>query len=230
MWIAWRSRQLFRASIGLVFSFVTFVLFAPSSVLERLSTIGDTRESSAAARLVAWGAAMRMIADNPVLGVGLRNFQTRYEDYANLPKGQGAMTYVAHNSYLQIWAESGSIAFAIYVVLLFSTFLACRKVWRLGTRNPELAWASDYARMMEATMVGFMIGAMFLNRGHFDLVYHWLALVTCLVTIAFAASRNLATARAGHTSSGAGVVSVRTAAAMFGNGLRKPQPRWGRAH
>lgn len=231
MWIAWRSGRLVRAGIGLVFAGMSFLLFAPASVLERLSTIGDTKESSAAARLVAWGTAMRMIADNPVLGVGLRNFQVRYEDYANLPKGQGAMTYVAHNSYLQIWAESGSIAFAIYIVLLLSTFIACRKVWNLGVRNPQMAWASDYARMMEATMVGFMIGAMFLNRGHFDLVYHWLALVTCLVTIAFAASRNLATARAGQAPGAGGVVAVRrAAAAVFGNGLRKPQPRWGRAH
>jgi len=43
--------------------------------------------------------------------------------------------------------------------------------------------------MMEATAVGFSVGAFFLNRGHFDLWYHWLALVAALNLCASAALR-----------------------------------------
>ena len=189
LWIAWRSGRLFRAVLVLGVVAVLFPVLAPESVLERLSTIGDTKESSANARLTAWATALRMIADNPLLGVGMRNFQSRFLDYS-LEPGEVGHTYVAHNSYLQIWAESGSLAFLTYLLLLVSVFFTCRRVMRHAKERPDLAWAGIYARMMETTTVGFMVGAFFLNRGHFDLVYHWLSLVTALGFVATAAWRN----------------------------------------
>lgn len=184
VWIAWRSGQLIKASGGLALCGLAFLAFAPRSVIERISTIGDTGESSANARLTSWKVALRMIEANPVFGVGVRNFQSRYKDYAQVAKVDASTTYVAHNSYLQIWAESGSIAFAIYLLLLLSVFTTCSRVFKMGRMRPDMAWAMDYARMMEATTVGFMVGAVFLNRGHFDLLYHWLALVTSLAFVA----------------------------------------------
>ena len=189
LWCAWRSGQLFRAIAGLFVSVVLFFSFAPQSVLDRLATIGDSGESSAAARLTAWQTAFRMIVDNPIWGVGLRNFQSRYLDYSLLPPEVAQQTYVAHNSYLQVWAESGTPAFVAYLVMLASVFVVCGRVFRLGRSRPDLAWAANYARMMEATMIGFLVGAFFLNRGHFDLAYHWLALASCLGVVALAAAR-----------------------------------------
>lgn len=189
LWMAWRSGQLVRAAAGLALAGGAFLLFAPESVLERLASIGDAKESSANARLTAWATAMRMIGDNPLLGVGLRNFQPRYAEYSIVPLPPGGTTYVAHNSYLQIWAESGTIAFVVYLLLLGSVFVACRRVRLLARMRPALGWAGDYARMMEATTIGFLVGAFFLNRGHFDLIYHWIALVTSLSVIAVAEAR-----------------------------------------
>lgn len=192
MWMAWRSGQLFRASLVLGTLGVLFPLLAPAHVLERLGSINDTADSSRNARLVAWKTALNMIQDNPWFGVGMRNFQSRFLDYYDGPRT--GTTYVSHNSYLQIWAESGSIAFLVYLTLLASMFLLCRRVYRIGRSRPDLAWALDYARMMEATTVGFMIGSFFLNRGHFDLVYHWFALATALGTVTIAAQRMLPSA------------------------------------
>ena len=243
LWIAWRSGHLFRAALGLGACAVAFLALAPASVIERLGSIGDATESSANARLTAWATALRMIADNPLLGVGLRNFQFHYAEYSVVPLPAGAPTYVAHNSYLQIWAESGTIAFLVYALLLASVFVACRRVFQLSRGRPDLAWAANYARMMEATMVGFLIGAFFLSRGQFDLVYHWIALVTSLVAITSAAwraapvpalpARAGAGARAGAASARAGEPRVtarfgRRTFASPGTGAfaRRPLPRW----
>ncbi|MBL8751612.1 MAG: putative O-glycosylation ligase, exosortase A system-associated [Planctomycetes bacterium] len=185
LWIAWRSGKLIRALGVLLLLGAIFPLVAPQDVLDRLSTIGNTKESSANARFTAWATALRMIQDNPVLGVGMRNFKTRYPDYADAQSIRANSSYVAHNSYLQIWAESGTIAFVVYLALLLSVFVVCRRVYRIGRSRPDLAWIADYARMMEATTIGFLVGAFFLNRGHFDLVYHWLSLVTALAAVAF---------------------------------------------
>lgn len=189
LWIAWRSGHLARALFALALIAAIFPLVAPDAVLERLASIGDTKESSANARLTSWGVALNMIAANPLLGVGLRNFQSRYREYAEFHIADDGSTHVAHNSYLQIWAESGSIGFVLYLSLLFVSLLTLRRVFRMSRLRPDLAWAGNYARMMEATTIGFLVGAFFLDRGHFDLIYHWFALVTCLSLVAMAAFR-----------------------------------------
>src|SRR5262245_13730387 len=232
LWVAWRSGRLFRAVAGLGVAALAFFTLAPADVLKRLGTIGDTHESSTAARLTSWSTASRMITDNPIWGVGLRNFQYRYLDYALVRPDESTTTYVAHNSYLQIWAENGSLAFGVYFVLLLSVFVACGTVWRVGMAVPGMAWAADYARMMEATTVGFMIGATFLNRGHFDLVYHWLALVTSLVGITWLELRAEAPATAapsGPLPGGEVTVRQRRARPAPAMVAGKAAPRWGRA-
>ncbi|MBL8753648.1 MAG: putative O-glycosylation ligase, exosortase A system-associated [Planctomycetes bacterium] len=233
LWIAWRSGHLVRAFGFLGCLALLFPLVAPPEVLERLASIGDTKESSANARLTAWATALRMIGDNPILGVGLRNFQPRYPDYSVVPLGADSTTYVAHNSYLQIWAESGSLAFVVYLALMASVFVACRKVYAMSRARADLRWAGTYARMMEATMVGFMVGAFFLNRGHFDLIYHWLALVTSLLFVtrkAFAAGP-ATTAAVARAAGASGRITVRTGRPARGRRIPLPtvaamQPRW----
>ena len=37
--------------------------------------------------------------------------------------------------------------------------------------------------MFEAINFGFIIGGTFLNRGHFDLIYHFMSIVGCTVLI-----------------------------------------------
>ncbi len=238
IWIAWRSGNLLRAAGILFLCGLTFLAFAPRSVLERMATIGNTQESSAQARLQSWSVAFRMIEDNPLLGVGVRNFQSRYTDYAQVAKVNAQTTYVAHNSYLQIWAESGTIAFALYLGLIASVFVTCRRVYRMGLVRPDMRWAMDYARMMEATTVGFMVGAVFLNRGHFDLVYHWIALVTSLAAVAAVEWRR-GPARI-QAESGGVTVRLRPQPARrlpssgpragwpVASGRLEPAPRWGR--
>jgi probable O-glycosylation ligase (exosortase A-associated) len=219
LWISWRSGKLFRAALALCVIAVSFLAWAPQSVLSRLGTIG-TEEGSAQARLTAWGVALRMIEDNPVLGVGMRNFQPRYLEYAEVKPDARVTTYVSHNSYLQIWAESGTIAFAVYLCLLASVFVTCRRVYLMGMLRPDMAYARDYARMLEATTIGFAVGAFFLNRGHFDLIYHWFALVSALGLIASAAY--VATPRATGREAGTEGVRVRMRPAWAGGAI------WGR--
>jgi O-antigen ligase len=115
----------------------------------------------------------------------MRNFQQHWKrhDPIDSPTGE-SFAYVAHNSYFQIWAEGGSIAFAVYLILLGSVFFACRRLRIWSRQHLGLEWASHYARLFEATIVGFMVGAFFLNRGHFDLTYHFFSLVTCAMLVA----------------------------------------------
>ena len=46
------------------------------------------------------------------------------------------------------------------------------------------SWIINYATMFEASLVAFLVGAAFLNRGHYDLFYHWVSLIMVFGVIA----------------------------------------------
>jgi probable O-glycosylation ligase (exosortase A-associated) len=225
--LAWRSGKLFQATLVLGVMTIAFFLFAPEHVVDRIASIftKGTADPSAHSRVITWQLALHMIQDNPIWGVGLRNFQAYYFTYG-VPAGlvePGSMTHVAHNSYLQIWAEGGSLAFFTYMALLGSVFWSCRYLRRIAQMRADLSWAFNYSRMLEASIVGFMVGGMFLNRGHFDLVYHFIAIVSCCVLVAEA---EFLGATQGAPRPVRGQLSVRFKSPVSTAAL----PRWERAH
>ncbi len=185
--LIWRSRnRLLGLLAGLLVAGAAFVL-APESYKERLATLADpVAEGSAASRLRAWGIATRMALDNPFLGVGFGKFQQHYVEYAIDPteKELAGKNIVAHSSYLQIWAECGSLALLLYFVLIGASFWTCWTVRRMAERRYYSSWMQNYAALFEASLATFVVGSSFLNRAHFDLFYHWVALIMVFGVIA----------------------------------------------
>lgn len=179
--LIWRSRnRLLGISLG-VLTIGAVVALAPTEYIERIKTIRNYQEEgSAASRIRAWMVAGRMIQDNPITGVGFRRFQMNYLDYEPNPTPDqlsGDGTIVAHNSYLQIWAECGTPAFALYMGLLFLSLFDIWRVRKLARRRYHSSWILSYCTMFEAVLATFMVGSVFLNRAHFDLIYHYVAIV-----------------------------------------------------
>jgi len=146
-----------------------FLAMMPQRTIERFKTIQNYEEdASAQARLHAWRAALAMSRDYPWFGVGYRNFESMYPEYAPLDR-----TRVAHNAYLQLMAESGRPALAVFLLLLAVTILSCRRMQREGRAafGPN-HWFVLYAAALEVSFYGYLASGMFLNRAHFDLLYH----------------------------------------------------------
>ncbi|HKX46619.1 MAG TPA: putative O-glycosylation ligase, exosortase A system-associated, partial [Planctomycetota bacterium] len=179
--LVWRSRHRGIAIVLAIFASIVGVIVMPPEMRERFASIADYQsDGSANARLRSWAVAIRMSADNPILGVGLSSFRQNYLQYQPNPTMQelaGKDIYVAHNSYLQIWAETGTPCLILYLGLLVMSFFTVWKVRRLAQQRFHTSWLINYATMFEATLVSFTIGATFLNRAHFDLFYHWVAIV-----------------------------------------------------
>ncbi len=179
--LIWRSRnRLMGIGIGILLAFAALLL-APQSYKERLITITEYQtEGSAASRIRAWGIASRMALAHPFFGVGLYRFVPNYLRYCKdpTPKELNRETViVAHSSYFQIWAECGSLALLLYLGMIFSAFWTIWRVRREARSRYFSSWIINYATMFEASLVAFITGATFLNRGHFDLLYHWVALI-----------------------------------------------------
>ncbi len=184
--LVWRSKNRFAG-------FATFGAFAllgvlalPSSMFERLDTLRNVEaDGSANGRLKAWRIAGEIIQDYPVFGVGTEQFREHYLDYGDRA-GTRDGTRVVHNAYLQIWSESGTPVFLAYMALLVSSVLAVQRLRRRAERVYERSWIISYCTALEGALLTFMLGSVFLNRAHFDLTYHLVAMTVVLDRIASA--------------------------------------------
>jgi len=186
--LIWRSRN---RMLGLMIGFLlaaAVVVVAPDQLTERLATLRNpAAEGSAAGRLKAWGIATRMAKDNPYFGVGFGKFRQHYMEYnldPNVKELAGDAIIVAHSSYFQIWAELGTPAILCYFLLIFASLWDCWRVRKMARTRYFSSWILSYATMFEASMVCFLVGAAFLNRGFFDLFYTIVALIMVFGKIA----------------------------------------------
>ncbi len=103
-----------------------YTLCVSDLALERLS--GERGISSITYRIgwskMAWG----MIKDNPFLGVGFANFPMEYNRYLYLAPEAPSMAAWTHNSFLQVWAESGLFALLSYLSLYALAIINLYKV------------------------------------------------------------------------------------------------------
>ena len=179
--LVWRSRnRLMGIGIGFLVAMIALVLM-PQEYMDRLKTIRTpTEEGSAASRLRAWGIATRMAVDNPWFGVGFGKFRQHFLEYCEDPtpqEKQGKGIIVAHSSYFQVWAEAGTPSLILYFSLIFGSAWTCWAVRKEARSRYYASWIINYATMFEASLAAFCVGATFLNRAHFDLFYHWVALI-----------------------------------------------------
>jgi probable O-glycosylation ligase (exosortase A-associated) len=180
MVLIWRSNHRLAGFVLAGLLGAAAFLAVPREYVERLETIGSyEQDASAMGRLRAWRVAGNMIEARPLTGVGFDKFQQNYPFYAFDEQGQqlGGGIKVAHNSYLQIWAECGTPAFLLYLGLIALSFWDIRRVRRMASGRYHASWILNYATMFEASLVAFTVGSMFLNRAHFDLFYHLVAIV-----------------------------------------------------
>jgi O-antigen ligase len=212
---------------------VAAAIAAPKSYVERISTISQYEtEGSAKGRLDAWKVAFNMIRARPVLGVGFEKFQANYRRYdpnASQEIEGGPGTRVTHNSYLEIWAECGTPALVLYLLLIALTYLDLWRVRAQARLRFHSSWILSYATMFEASMTAFVVGSMFLNRAHFDLFYHLVAIVVVFGRLAREAMED--TTAYPLRASGRGILALQRQRgfeiAPRGGRIERPEPRSG---
>lgn len=186
--LVWRSRNRVAGLIVAGFLALATTLILPAAVGERLSTIREfEQDPSAMARFRAWQTALEMVRENPLLGVGYARFQQNYMFYSPLAREDPSLVgraHVAHNSYLQIWAECGTPTLLLYLTLILISFVDLSRIRRQAQRRYHASWILSYANMFEASLLVFVVGSMFLNRAQFDLFYHLVALIAAFGVIA----------------------------------------------
>lgn len=157
--------KLVASALLLVVGVVSYFSFlgSPES-RERLSETG-----SGSGRIDIWTVGWRVVEENPVQGVGVGNFIPTVPDYVIRPGAidsselfqpvTGEAKY-AHNSYLQVWAETGAVGLALFLAIISicvaATVNAAREFNRRGNDRME-----GMARGLFAAQAGLLAMAFF---------------------------------------------------------------------
>lgn len=156
------------AGVGLV-----ALIFAPQGVWERISrmsyltsveTLGQS-DSSAEQRYLIWQVARVIIADNPVLGVGIGEYPYVHEQYAKTRTewefARGPRD--THSTYLHVFAETGVVGILLYVMIFISAFVELAKASKKlkDSQNPLDIELRDRCQAYQAAFIGIAMCAVF---------------------------------------------------------------------
>ena len=86
----------------------------------------DTADFSTAERLAHWIAGLHMYFDHPILGVGIGNYPDAYPPY-HISMFLDPLGH-AHNYYINVAAEMGTIGLIVYLFFLFAIFFAGMRI------------------------------------------------------------------------------------------------------
>lgn len=125
-------------------------------------------DSSASQRFDSWSAAVAIANEYPVFGAGIRN-----STLLTLEHGADRAGRVIHSQYLQYLADAGYPGLTLYLLALFSLWVAMARTRRMLKRQevPDGKMAHSMLNGVEGAVFVFCIGASFLSLEVFELPY-----------------------------------------------------------
>ncbi|SEQ80327.1 O-antigen ligase [Lentzea xinjiangensis] len=141
---------------------VAALVFAQAAQAELARAVQEKSHiagTNADTRVLRWQAAARMLADDPLLGVGPGGFRQGYAA-ASRNAEVDEQTPVAHNLFLEVAAELGVTGFAVLIGLVALGFVAGeRAVRRGGDRREPVA--------VQAALIAVLVASVFLSEQYY---------------------------------------------------------------
>jgi O-antigen ligase len=153
---------LFAAVVAVLAVVSLLFVFFHTTISERLVQKSVVADKNVASRQVFWSAAWQMSLDHPVVGVGPGRFGAESQNYV-LNNPIVLQNPVVHNSYLEILAEDGPFALALFLCFLLSVWRGLREARRAAMRRRDLA-GQRLATALQASFVWTLVSALFVSR------------------------------------------------------------------
>ncbi len=181
IFLALKSKWKIPGLLAIALGGILFFNFGPDRVLDRVNTIqtASQEDSSAQQRLRAWGVSLKILADHPFFGVGVRNIMLVYGQY-----GDPNDTRVSHNSYLQIIVDCGLPALLMFLGALALSYVRFSKTKKILLQHAPRSQLIQYAHGMQVGMFGYMASAFFASKEDLELIYTIFALSASCIYIA----------------------------------------------
>jgi probable O-glycosylation ligase (exosortase A-associated) len=191
----WNTKNKF-AGFAVVAVFAVFVtLIAPESWLDRIgsihSSVTDTdANGSFMGRVVAWKISTLIAFDHPFFGGGFAAVARapvwyHYLDYIyklsfipspNIP----GYPLVAHSIYFEVLGDMGFTGLILFLSIIGLALYNCRNIRRMSRGSPDLEWADDLARMLQISIVVYMVSGAALSYAYAESFWILVALISRL--------------------------------------------------
>ena len=182
----WRSQHKFKTLMAVVIAGALIVPVLPQQFWDRMSTItapADERDDSQQSRLYFWSVAVAMANDRPFTGVGHAGYPKAYNRY-DWTGGKFLTNRAVHSAWFGVLAELGYPGLLLFLLILFSSFRACRRVRLAAKRGEVSGQLGAYAIAFETSLLAFMVGGSFVSFQYCEMLWHYFALTIALERVA----------------------------------------------
>jgi putative inorganic carbon (hco3(-)) transporter len=172
VWVTLRRlvpARLLAAGLALVSVLgLAVLLVAGSQVETALGQKSNIAATNIDTRTFRWEAALRMLADHPVLGVGPGGFRPLYVEYSRMAE-LDELTPVTHEMYLEVAAETGVVGLAFFVGAILaaasSAEVAIRRLKAAGARVDDPLTVAAYCA--QGSLLAVCISSSFLSEEYY---------------------------------------------------------------
>jgi O-antigen ligase len=160
------KRRNFTPLIIMILIFLVLIPFVPTEYWQRAKSITNLEDAAIRSRIGAWRLGLNMVRQNPFRGVGFGVFQYEYLKEAIIApdvSGIYQTAMFAHNSFIELAAEAGLIAFVFFSLIIFSAFKYLKKAQKAFYEKGDFLMLHT-TMGLEVSLVAFLIGAFFLSN------------------------------------------------------------------
>jgi putative inorganic carbon (hco3(-)) transporter len=167
----WKTKRKLQVLLMLAIAVPVVLSVMPQHWFERMDTISTyEQDTSALMRLNAWGAAVNIANDRPLVGGGFEMASGWiYQRYAPDPRWP---PQVPHSIYFQALGEHGYAGLAFFLWLYYLFWRRAGKLIRATRGRPTLEWAYHFGLMTQVSLAAFAVGGAFLSLILFDVPYY----------------------------------------------------------
>jgi putative inorganic carbon (hco3(-)) transporter len=140
--------------------------FMPQSFFDRVDSLQSLEtDGSFQGRWVAWQVAIKYATEHFPFGAGFYGPQLNAIFHQYFP---GQESHAAHSIYFQVLGEHGFIGLGIYLAIILVTVKLCWSIVRRTKRLKDI-WQHRLARMIQVSLLAFLVGGAALSMAYYDL-------------------------------------------------------------
>lgn len=157
------------------------VNFMPAAWFARMHTIQSYKQDdSAETRLSMWKEATKIALARPATGGGFAVTYVRSVVQQFVPDGEAR---AVHSIWFECLGENGFPTFFIWLSMIIVGVINTRWLMRRTRGIPDLKWANDLARSVQASIIAYVVAGSFLSLSYWDYFF--------MILVALAATREI---------------------------------------
>ena len=156
----------------------------PGGWFNRMATIQTaSKDESFEERLSAWRTSFNIAKSRPLVGGGFSSIEQDWVVQEFHSPGSLDIGRASHSMYFEVLSDQGFVGLALYLLLVVTAWYNTSIVLRLTRDRPELDWANRLTRMLQVSIIGYLVGGAALSMAYYDGFFILLSLTAVLVAV-----------------------------------------------